>query len=188
MKRFSILSFLVMTSLAVMAKQPQEGYRGFLEWSNDVRSYNTYYGKFTDYYTGVSTSHGYQIKEWIYTGIGGVFEYCKNGPEYIFAPFLDIRSDLKFGKFTPFVDARIGYNFTHQGDGLIITSENGGVYFSPKVGYRFNWGRKFGINLGLGMTLIGYKDRYSWNSTTDEFSGVKNGCDSYFSFSVGFDF
>lgn len=188
MKRFSILFFLVLTTMAGMARQPQQGYRGFLEWSNDVRSYKTYYGKFTDYFTGVSTSQGYQINEWIYTGVGAVFEYCKNGSEYIFAPFWDIRSDLMFGKFTPFVDARIGYNFTQYGEGLNITSQNGGVYFSPKVGYRFNWGRKFGINVGLGMTLVGYKGRFKWNSTTGEYLGIKNGCDSYFSFNVGFDF
>ena len=188
MKKISILFFLVLTSLTILAKQPQEGYRGFLEWSNNVRSYKTYYGKFTDYYTGVSTSHGYQINQWIYTGAGVVFEYCKKEEDYIFAPFLDIRGDMKFDKFTPFVDARIGYNFTQRGDGLNITSKNGGIYFSPKVGYRFNWGKKMGVNIGLGLTLVGYKSRFKWDSVTGEFLGAKNGCDSYFSFSVGFDF
>ena len=188
MKRFSILFFLVITVLSVQARQPEQGYRGFVEWSNNVSSYTTPIGKFTDYFTGGSTSHGYQINPWIYGGAGIVFEYCKNTGEYIFAPFADVRSDLKFGKFTPFVDARIGYNFTQYGDGLIITSKNGGVYFSPKVGYRINWGRKVGVNIGVGLTLVGYKNRYNWDSTTGTFLGVKNGCDSYFSFSLGFDF
>ena len=177
-----------MTVLGCYARQPQRGYRGFIDWSNDIQSYKTYFGNLTEYYTGVSTSHGYQIVPWIYTGIGGVFEYCKKGPEYIFAPFFDVRSDLKFGDFTPFVDARIGYNFTHHGDGLNITPQNGGIYFSPNIGYRFNWGRKIGINLGIGLTLIGYSGRYNWDYTTGNYLGIKNGVDTHFSFRVGFDF
>ena len=35
----------------------------------------------------------------------------------------------------------------------LSTSGGGGVYFSPTVGYRFNWGHKASINVGLGLTL-----------------------------------
>lgn len=188
MKRFSILLFLMITILSVNARQPQQGYRGFLDWSNDITSYTTNIGGFTEYYTGISTSHGYQINPWLYTGAGIVFEYYKAGPSYILAPFFEARADLIFGIFTPFVDARIGYNFTTDGTRITLTAEDGGVYFSPKVGYRFNWGRKVGIDVGLGLTLIGYKGRYLWDSGTGQYLGVKNGCDTFFSFSVGFDF
>ncbi|HAP29992.1 MAG TPA: hypothetical protein DCR26_07700, partial [Porphyromonadaceae bacterium] len=44
------------------ARQPSRGYRGFLDWSNDIRTENTGLNgeKETLYYTGFSTSHGYQ--------------------------------------------------------------------------------------------------------------------------------
>lgn len=186
MKRFSILFILAITIFSLSARQPQPGYRGFLEWSNNVRSTSSNIGDFTEFYTGVSTSHGYQIKEWIYAGAGVIFEYYKNGPSYIFAPFFDVRSDLKFGIFTPFVDARIGYNFTSDTQRLYLNPEIGGVYFSPKIGYRFNWGRKIGLNLGVGLTLIGYRNRYLWDSQGQVRVGTD--CYSYFSFNVGFDF
>ncbi len=98
--------------------------------------------------------------------------------------FLQGRADFKLGKFTPFVDARIGYSLT----------DGGGIYFSPSIGYRFNWGRKLGINVGVGATIKGNKhDLFGETISPEGYTiYVKTGSyrdhESYFSFRVGIDF
>lgn len=186
MKKFVLILFLVPFSLAIYAKQPQRGYRGFVDWSNSIRSYEfTGVGRTNDYYTGFSTSHGYQINSLIFTGAGFDLEYFSTGNDFIIAPFLDLRADFKLYKFTPFADVRIGYSCT----------DGGGVYFSPSIGYRFNWGRKVGVNLGVGLTLKGYKrdiidleyypDLGWWGG---EYKGTERGVETLFSFRIGLDF
>lgn len=186
MKKFILILFIVPISFALNAKQPQRGYRGFVDWSNSIRSYEfNGVGRISDYYTGFSTIHGYQINPWIFTGVGFDLEYFSTGRDFIIAPFFDVRSDLKFNKITPFADVRIGYNYT---DGK-------GVYFSPSLGYRFNWGRKVGVNLGIGLTLKGYKAdiidiEYNpglggWGV---EYIGTERRVETLFSFRIGIDF
>lgn len=186
MKRISFILLTLFLSLSVFAKQPEKGYRGFFDWSNSLENYDlTPVGRVTDYYTGFSTSHGYQITPWAFTGIGFDLEYFSTGNQFIAAPFFNFRSDFKFSIFTPFADVRIGYNCT----------DGGGLYFSPSVGYRFNWGRKTGINLGVGLTLKGRKtDIYDfthgpdYGGTFGDYLGKKTNYQTFFSFRVGIDF
>lgn len=182
-----IVLFLLLIPFSLMyAKQPQRGYRGFIDWSNSILSYEwNGKGRTSDYYTGFSTSHGYQINSLFFTGVGFDLEYFSTGRNFIIAPFFDFRSDFKFNRFTPFADIRIGYSCT----------DGGGVYFSPSIGYRFNWGRKVGVNVGVGLTLKGYKrdifyleyypDLGYWDG---EFIGRKSRLETFFSFRIGFDF
>lgn len=152
MKKKVLLSFILsILSLTALARQPQRGYRGFVEFgttgftersleqisANEFRERVAYTG-----YLGLSTSHGYQFNPYLYTGLG--FDGTAASPGSIAALFADVRSDAKFGKFTPFADFRLGYNFT----------QGGGIYLAPAVGYRFNWGRKVGINLTAGLIVI----------------------------------
>lgn len=186
MKKFILILFLVPLSCAIYGRQPQRGYRGFIDWSNSINSYVINgLGRTSDYYTGFSTSHGYQINPWIYSGLGFDLEYFPTGQDYIIAPFFDLRSDLKFLFFTPFADIRIGYNCT----------DGGGIYFSPSIGYRFNWGRKVGVNIGAGLTLKGYKrdiidmeyhPELGW--WDGEYIGTERRVETFFSFRIGFDF
>lgn len=98
--------------------------------------------------------------------------------------YLNAHTDWKFGKFTPFGDIKLGYNFV----------DGGGIYFSPSVGYRFNWGRKLGINLGVGLTVKGYKtDVYEFIVAPDGYTTLhKTGTDkrtqSYLTVRLGIDF
>lgn len=185
MKKIVLILLLFPLSFVSNAKQPNRGYRGFVDWSNSIRSYEFGGKRCNDYYTGVSTSHGYQINSWIFTGVGFDFEYFSTGQDYIISPFFDFRSDFKFHKFSPFADVRIGYNYT----------DGGGIYFSPSIGYRFNWGRKVGINIGVGLTLKGYKmdilhmeynPELGW--WEGEYIRTKRRVGSLFSFRIGFDF
>lgn len=181
---------VIAATLAVFgasARQPQRGYRGFLEWSNDLGSVRDDFmgGRMSTYYSGVTTSHGYQINSWMFVGAGVTLEHCKRLDSYIFPVFVEGRTDLNIGGFTPFGDVRVGYNL----------AQGGGAYFSPGIGYRFNWGRKMGVNLGVGLTLQDCKtevyditmrpDDGYWEMT---YKGSKHACKAFFSFRLGIDF
>lgn len=189
MNRFLIsMSAMAFIILGCAARQPQRGYRGFIDWSNDLRSQQMWTGfdsRTTIYYTGFSTSHGYQFNPWLYAGGGIEYEHCTKMSSDVFSLFVHGRSDLLFGKFTPFGDVRLGYNMVN----------GGGVFFSPNIGYRFNWGRKTGVNLGVGLTVYGYKTDI-YDITTDPDNGYMTlyktgsicGSQMFFTFRVGFDF
>ncbi len=188
MKR-EIISLLAVSAIALsgMARQPQRGYRGFIDWSNSVRTEDVWGNGFrsTWYYTGFSTTHGYQIDSRFFVGIGFDLEHCSSYSDNMAAVFVDGRTDLKFGKFTPFGDLRVGFSMT----------DGGGLYFSPTIGYRFNWGRKVGVNIGAGLTLKGVTyDHYDIIFNPDGYVVIGNRVGKsheykpYFTFRVGFDF
>ncbi|MDE6300930.1 MAG: hypothetical protein K2M19_04370 [Muribaculaceae bacterium] len=146
-RTFALLLTLILTSYSSMARQPEKGYRGFAEWCSDIKADIAIYGGPTDsrFYTGVAVSQGYQFNHWLFVGGGVSVEQCVKDNSIYSAPvFAHVRVDL-FKKFTPFIDARIGYNFANYG----------GIYFSPTVGYRFNWGKRIGINIGIGYSMTG---------------------------------
>ena len=191
MKRFVILSLALLFVMSVaVARQPQSGYRGFAEWANSLGSIDMWYPGNTEstLYTGISTSHGYQINPIFFAGAGIGVERCGKIDSWLVPVFVQGRADLKFGRFTPFGDLRLGYNL----------SQGGGVYFSPSIGYRFNWGRKMGINLGVGLTVQRYSyDIYNFDYVnpdpdggyvTYEKIGKGHGTKAFFSFRIGFDF
>lgn len=181
-----ILTILASLAFGVVARQPQSGYRGFIDWNNDYRTIETWMpGHREGYiYTGLSTSHGYQICSEAFVGAGILLEHCPKFDNTLLAAFVHGRTDLKFGRFTPFGDIRLGY----------CMKEGGGIYFSPAIGYRFNWGRKMGINIGAGLTLQGYK-YYTFDIVTSPegyntavYTGSGRRSRPYFTFKVGVDF
>jgi opacity protein-like surface antigen len=197
MKRILVILLTILTlATAAEARQPQRGYRGFVEWSSSVRNDkipgldmgngNVIMHNHTSFYTGLMTSHGYQINPMFFVGLGlGAERVNDNYHENWTIPvFLQGRVDLKFGKFTPFGDIRIGANM----------AEGTGVYFSPTIGYRFNWGRKVGINLGVGMSLAGYKiDIFDFGKTESGYTDLirvdrESHVRAFFTFRLGIDF
>lgn len=186
---FAILAFCQFA----VARQPQQGYRGFLEFSASMRTEKFGFNypdsephlwKETTFYKGLTTSHGYQINSKYFVGAGlGLEHYA--GLDKVFVPFfIQGRTDLKIGKFAPFGDVRLGLNL----------SEGRGAYFSPTVGYRFNWGRKMGINAGLGISFVGYKsEQYEFSMPVPgevvvTYIGIKRPVRTFFSFRIGRDF
>lgn len=194
MKRSIILILTAVTLCQVAeARQPQRGYRGFLEWSSSLRSEKLGYPDINGnlliyrenmFYNGVSTSHGYQINHLFFIGAGLGMERCGSLDNWVAPIFIEGRIDLKFGKFTPFGDLRVGAN----------VAEGAGVYFSPTIGYRFNWGHKMGINIGAGFSLAGYRAEHyegDWigpDSYEIQYISTKHHVRPYFSFRVGIDF
>lgn len=209
LKRFLLLSAAVATvALSGFSRQPEQGYRGFVDWTNRIYHHTFenvwegqthYYGQ-TYYCPGISTSHGYQFNPWLFAG-GGIDYTISDGgrwydkdhwvnhshhlQNYYLSIFGEVRTDLQFGKFTPFADIRLGWNAT----------SNGTVYFSPSIGYRFNWGRKVGINVGVGYTLDAYRyEKHIWGQTPEGLTILVptgeyfNRNISSFTFRVGIDF
>ena len=200
-KRFLLFSIAIATAFfSGFARQPERGYRGFVDWTNRI-----YHSSFagvsnTDYCPGISTSHGYQFNPWLFAGGGidytlkdtGIWyvndkskKHCYHLDNYYLSIFGQIRTDLKLGKFTPFSDIRLGWN----------ACESGTVYFSPTIGYRFNWGRKAGINVGIGYTLDAYRYEKHIMATTPGGWSIAvptgeyhNWNQSSFTFRVGIDF
>lgn len=165
MKHFLIIITIAISSVAAWAVQPVRGYRGFVDSSNflDI-NIGFIAGSPGDSHvsTGFTTSHGYQFNRWLYIGGGTGFIYNLNWKNpiavsyndksrYVIPVFAEVRLDARWNRFTPYFSTHIGGNI----------AERGGLYFSPTVGYRFNWGRKSAINLGLGATIYGNTASYS---------------------------
>ena len=193
MKKILFIVTVMLVAASVEARQPQRGYRGFFEWSSSLRSNNFGYPDLSGnlhihrestFFTGFSTSHGYQINPLFFIGAGFGMEKCTTLDNWVAPVFLEGRIDLLLGKFTPFGDIRIGAN----------VAEGAGVYFSLTIGYRFNWGRKMGVNIGAGLTLAGYRVEYYEGAMTGpdsyeiQYVGTKHHVRPYFSFRVGIDF
>lgn len=195
MKRILFASFAIsLTAMCGFCRQPERGYRGFADWTNRIYHHNDQYWSKTYYAPGISTSHGYQFNPWLFAGVGLDYSlkdigYSDNHyyqlTSHFLSIFADVRTDLQFSKFTPFGDVRIGVNATSHGT----------FYFSPTIGYRFNWERKIGINVGVGYTLDSYRyERHVEGTTPDGFSILVptgqhfNYNKSSFTFRVGIDF
>lgn len=152
MKRIYMMMIMSMLALTGWGRQPERGYRGFVDGSMTFHIETSLYGSKSHEWLGAQTSHGYQFNPHLFVGAGIGYEALLNNgssrQKRIFPVFADVRSDWKFGKFTPFIDAKLGANFT-KGTGL---------YFSPSIGYRFNWGTKMAVNLAVGASFFGWHE------------------------------
>lgn len=166
MKKYIVLIFLLAAacSMDTHAEHPEKGYRGFAEIIADVKADIALYGGVTDsrFHAGAAISQGYQFNSWLYTGGGIAVEQCVKDNSIYSAPiFAHVRTDLKLRRFTPYIDIRAGYNFARYG----------GIYFSPAIGYRINWGKPTGINIGVGWTMTGNRE-YIEDIVTDVGAGT----------------
>lgn len=75
--------------------------------------------------------------------------------------FANVRTDLCFGRFTPFIDMRMGCNMLRQG------AFSGAL----TIGYRFDWGRRIALNIGAGVNMCGKRYK-SYESGWDEWEGA----------------
>lgn len=168
MKRFTVLlAVAVLVVTAAYGRAPQKGYRGFVESESFIfpnLGFLAGDGGGSDFWTGISTVHGYQFHPHLFVGAGMSCVWMLNDNDYSsekakvkYLPlFADIRTDLRFGRFTPFSDLRMGCNLLRHG------SFSG----SLTVGYRFDWGRRVALNLALGVNLRGFRSEIvdsGWN-------------------------
>lgn len=172
MKRISIIILIIFLGCAragAAGRALQKGYRGFVESENFFvpnLGFLTGDGGSSDFWTGISTTHGYQFNPYLFVGAGMSCVWMLNdnnynseseGSKLKYLPlFADIRTDLRFRRFTPFIDLRMGANLLRHG------AFSGAL----TIGYRFNWGRRVSINLALGVNLRGHRyEEYDsgWN-------------------------
>lgn len=151
--KYLIILLLFVFNLKIFAKDPDKGYRGFVEWNMDFGSYDSYrhlnnaaLEQYKAHYIlyGISTTHGYQFNPhfflgagvWIQFGAGDVLHRLE------LPIFLQSRTDWTFGKIPLYFDLRLGGTFSGR------TIENGDdkLLISPTVGYRLNWGRRVCAN------------------------------------------
>lgn len=154
--KYILTLFAVMWSavVGVEAREPERGYRGFADL-NFALMLNGGYGD-PDIYYGISTSHGYQFNPHLFVGAGLEWEHVHEAG-YLWEVgqmpvFIHARTDWTLkNRYPVYGDLRVG--------GVIFGEYR--LYIAPTVGYRFNWGKKLGLNLGAGVTLRGY----GWSDT-----------------------
>lgn len=145
MKKYFLLSAILVAFAGTTAKVVETGYRGFIEYGY---LYGT--GDFeSSSLNEVVTTHGYQIIPQLFVGAGvGVHLYKFNGSEnlqYNLPVFADVRYDILETKFTPFIDVKGGYS---------VAGEFTGAYLSPSLGCRMSITEHLGLNLSVGYTYM----------------------------------
>ena len=180
MKKSLISLLLLIASIMTLSaadRDPQRGYRGFVDSESfffpDL-GFLVGEGGESDFWTGFSTVHGYQINPHLFVGGGMSFVWVLNdisvrydSPRLKYMPlFADFRYDVRFNRFTPFVDLRMGCNLLRHG------AFSGAL----TIGYRFSWGRRVALNLALGVNLRGNR-RENYESGIDD--------DGYWSYPTG---
>lgn len=198
--RYIILACMVMAGVVASAQDVRRGYRGFVEYDASLTSWMVADSYHFDPVTGaelsgihrkafgemaLSTSHGYQFNPRFFLGAGLMGGYSGIHDGWFLGGFLQARTDQTFGKFTPYADLRVG----------LVTHAEGGLYISPTIGYRFNFGHRANLNVGVGLTLrhMGERDATStFYHSGGELIHITVGRDPvmkpYFTFRVGVDF
>ncbi len=156
MKKILLACIFLICSLAAAARQPETGYRGFLDWNGEVAPdlVGAYYGSGNGtFYTGFTTAHGYQLKPWLFAGAGaGLVMWPKYQQVYTVPVFANCRFDLGQRLFSPFLDIRLGANAVH----------GAGIYLSATVGLRVNVYKTLAINVAIGYTMTGMREHYDY--------------------------
>lgn len=162
MKKLIFSTLICCLALAASAKQPQRGYRGFVDADYALYRYNAPgFARQHAHHAGISTTQGYQIIPQLFVGAGLAIDVNTYTDNCYVPVFADVRTDLQFGRFTPYADMRLGWTL----------ASDGGFMWEPTVGYRFNWGRSFAINLGVGFHLQCLHGTY-YNYTYDPTTGI----------------
>lgn len=162
MKKILLTLAILAGAFSTQARQPEPGYRGFVDWHGEV-SANVidavlFGGGDGTFYTGATTTHGYQLKPWLYVGGGaGFIMWPKYSQLYAVPVYADCRIDLGKRLFSPYFDVKLGGN----------TVRGGGVYFSATVGLSVKVWKEYGVNFGLGYTMTGLKQYYDYVAYDD---------------------
>ena len=147
---------------------------------------NLYFYRESTFYTGFSTSHGYQINPKFFIGAGLGMEGCTNDniDNWVVPVFIQSRIDLQFGKFTPFGDLKTWSQSFRRNRSLHLSDNR----------LSLQWGRKMSVNAGMGLTLAGYRVEHfegTWTGPDSyelQYIGTKHHIRPYFSFRIGIDF
>lgn len=117
---------------------PKAGYKGFMEagYTFGIGDYGTDRVAFT-------TTHGYQINPYVFTGIGAGVNYFTDAEVWGVPIFADVRANFLNNSISPFVDIKIGYSVT----------DVKGLYFNPSVGCRIGVSNNAALILSIGYEM-----------------------------------
>ncbi len=201
-KRFTLVIILMMAIFPakIFGEEIRKGYRGFVDATFNATSYKVashYYFSQTDglvitgvdrqgfVSAGIATSHGYQFNPHLFVGLGLSAEYSQIYNAVMLGSFIHLRTDQTFGRFTPYAELRTG----------LKTDSDGAFFLTPELGYRFNFGHKTNLNVGIGLSLQYRPDRtsvtsYGNNGDYFRYLVVEKPpvFKPYFDFKVGIDF
>lgn len=145
MRKQAFLVILLNLSVGIYAQNHSNlkpGYKGTVEQSTYIVIEDL---NLRDIMFDLTTSHGYQISPYIYTGIGTGAFIAPDLYYVIGIPFFaHIKGTLIDGRVTPFADLK---------GGIVLTSQNPMWFIAPTIGYRFGLGKRLGINVGIGYAF-----------------------------------
>lgn len=117
---------------------PEAGYKGFIE-----AGYTVGVGDYGEGRIALTTTHGYQINPYVFTGIGAGVNYFTDADAWGVPIFADIRANILNNSISPFIDMKIGYSIT----------DVEGFYFNPSVGCRFGFRNNSAFTLSIGYEM-----------------------------------
>lgn len=184
MKRLILISLMTVFTFVTNAQELRRGYRGFIDWTGSIAPMEyTLENRKTAFFTGASTSHGFQFNRNFYLGAGFGIENSSKFHHWTAPLFAEAHTDQYWGKLTMFGSMRIGIN----------CFDGGGFYLSPTIGYRQHIFKKLNANFGIGLTLISlnnpkFKREFGSNQQSTVFAWTEHKPKLFFSFRVGIDF
>ena len=131
------------------------GYKGFLDLG-----YTFGIGDWGEDRLSFSTSHGYQINPYIFTGIGVGVNYYFDSELFAIPIFAHIRANFLDREISPYIDFKIGYSPNLDFEGL---------YMSPSIGCKIG---SFNLGVGYVMQKVKIEDDYYEISETINCGGI----------------
>lgn len=121
----------------------------------------------------VLTSHGFMLNSSLFLGIGVGYEYYMGWDVYSVPVYANAKYYFLNGRWSPFIDAKIGYSCS----GAL------GLYANPSIGVRYAFNDKYGVTVSAGYNMQS-ETFYYVDSPGDEFRELMGGL----SVKVGFEF
>lgn len=134
-----------------------------------------------------SVINGYRFNPYISLGGGTGLRYGSNDYfDNVYLPiFADFRVNFINRKVTPYASVQLGtaFNLSDEDD------DEPQVFLNPTIGVKFNFTKRMGLNLGIGLDLqtISNYNYYS-NSYYNEYDCFSNEVSETICFNIGFTF
>lgn len=154
MKKFLLIMMCLLSISPIFARdwKTSFGYRGNVETGYLVGT-----GKYGESQWILQTTHGVQvIPTYLFVGAGvgvGVFTDKGTTMKYSTQLYGDARCHFLKGKWSPFVDMKLGFEWNRNKNEGPVYDIQDGFYFSPAVGINYELTKIFSLDLSVGYTL-----------------------------------
>jgi hypothetical protein len=146
------------------------GYKGFVDFG-----YTLGVGDYSADRAEAYTTHGCQINNVIFVGVGAGVNYYYDNDNAIGVPvYANARFTFLNKRITPFADTRVGYS--------LVDVE--GIYGSQAIGCRFRLGDRTAFNVSVAYTLLNLQTEFS----SGDFRMKEDKISNAVTFRLGFEF